>query len=68
MKTIFASVLALGLMTSAALAAGPAKLTDAQMDRVKAGQTVNISTGCVASIGLGLLLGIGNSACVASSG
>ena len=68
MKTIVASVLALGLMTSAALAAGPAKLTDAQMDRVKAGQTVNIATGCVLSLGAGVLLGVGTSVCAASSG
>ena len=65
MKTIFASVLALGLMTSAAVAA-PAKLTDAQMDSVKAGQ-VNIATGCVLSLGVGVL-GVGSSACTASSG
>jgi hypothetical protein len=65
MKTIFASVLALGVMTSAALAA-PAKLTDAQMDSVKAGQ-VNISTGCVLSLGVGVL-GVGTSVCTASSG
>jgi hypothetical protein len=66
MKTIFASVLALGLMTSAALAA-PAKLTEAQMDSVKAGQ-VNIATGCVVSAGVGLLLGVGTSVCTASAG
>ena len=66
MKTILASALALGLMTSAALAA-PAKLTDAQMDSVKAGQ-VNIATGCVLSLGLGAVLGVGSSACTASAG
>ena len=43
MKTILASVLALGLMTSAAMAEsatskpGPVVLTDAQLDRVSAG-------------------------------
>jgi hypothetical protein len=37
MKTIFASVLALGLMTSAALAE-PVKLTETGMDQVRAGQ------------------------------
>ena len=37
MKTIFASVLALGLMTSAALAE-PVKLTESGMDQVRAGQ------------------------------
>ena len=67
MKTILASALALGLMTSAALAA-PAKLTDAQMDGVKAGQSVNVATGCVASLGVGALLGIGVSTCQASAG
>ena len=41
MKTILASALALGLMTSAALAA-PVKLTTAQMDGVKAGQGIAI--------------------------
>jgi hypothetical protein len=65
MKTILASAVALGLMTSAAMAA-PAKLTYAQMDSVKAGQ-VNISTGCLVSLGLGVL-GVGNSVCTASSG
>ena len=66
MKTILASALALGLMTSAALAA-PAKLTPAQMDGVKAGQgNVAISTGCVLSLGLGAVLGVGSSACTAS--
>ena len=37
MKTIFASVLALGLMTSAVLAE-PVKLTETGMDQVRAGQ------------------------------
>ncbi len=44
MKTILASALALGLMTSAALA-GPVKLTTAQMDGVKAGQGIAIACG-----------------------
>ena len=67
MKTILASALALGLMTSAALAA-PVKLTTAQMDGVKAGSHgVNIATGCVASVGAGLILGIGSSACTAAA-
>jgi hypothetical protein len=66
MKTILASAFALGLMTSAALAA-PAKLTEAQMDSVKAGG-VNVSTGCVLSLGLGAVLGVGTSVCTASSG
>ena len=52
MKTILVSVLAFGLMTSAALAAtakskppaqsGPVLLTDAQMDEVSAGAFVNV--------------------------
>jgi hypothetical protein len=66
MKTILASALALGLMTSGAVAA-PVKLTTAQMDNVKAGQ-VNIATGCLVSAGVGLLLGVGNSVCTASAG
>ena len=66
MKTILASALALGLMTSAALAA-PVKLTTAQMDSVKAGG-VNIATGCLVSAGVGLLLGSGVSVCTASAG
>ena len=66
MKTILASALALGLMTSAALAA-PVKLTTAQMDGVKAGQ-ISIGVSCgLASVGLGLL-GTGVSACEARAG
>ena len=42
MKTILASALALGLMTSAALAA-PVKLTPAQMDGVRAGQSIAVA-------------------------
>jgi hypothetical protein len=41
MKAILASALALGLMTSAALAA-PVKLTATQMDSVKAGQSIAV--------------------------
>jgi hypothetical protein len=44
MRTILASALALGLMTSAALAA-PVKLTPAQMDGVKAGQSFAVACG-----------------------
>jgi hypothetical protein len=66
MKTILASALALGLMTSAALAT-PVKLTTTQMDSVKAGG-VNISTGCLLSLGVGAILGVGTSVCTASSG
>jgi hypothetical protein len=67
MKTILASALALGLMTSAALAA-PVKLTPAQMDGVKAGQTSNVGIGCVLSLGLGAILGVGVSTCQGSAG
>ena len=65
MKAILALALPLGLMTSAALAA-PAKLTEAQMDSVKAGQ-VNIATGCVASLGVGVL-GVGTAVCQTTAG
>jgi hypothetical protein len=44
MKAILASALALGLMTSAALAA-PVKLTATQMDSVKAGQSIAVVCG-----------------------
>jgi hypothetical protein len=67
MKTILASALALGLMTSAALAA-PAKLTDAQMDSVKAGQSVNVATGCLLNVGLGAILGAGTAVCQTTAG
>ena len=58
MKTILASVFALGFMTSAALAE-PVKLTPAQMDSVTAGQlglpdVTGILTGLLGSLGLGL--------------
>jgi hypothetical protein len=66
MKTILASTLALGLMTSAALAA-PAKLTDAQMDGVKAGQSVNVATGCLVNLGAGVL-GTGVAVCQTTAG
>jgi hypothetical protein len=65
MKTILASALALGLMTSAALAA-PVKLTDARMDQVRAGQG-NIAVGCVLSAGVGAILGIGASTCTGTA-
>ncbi len=65
MKTILASVLALGLMTSAALAA-PAKLTTAQMDGVKAGQSAAISCG-LAGLSVGLL-GSAITQCPATAG
>jgi hypothetical protein len=67
MKTILASTLALGLMTSAALAA-PAKLTDAQMDGVKAGQSVSVATGCLLNVGLGAILGVGTAVCQTTAG
>ena len=65
MKTILASALALGLMTSAALAA-PVKLTTAQMDGVKAGQALAFSCG-VAGLGVGAILGTGVSQCTATA-
>jgi hypothetical protein len=61
MRTILASALALGLMTSAALAA-PAKLTDAQMDGVKAGQSISVATGCLVNLAAGVL-GAGTAVC-----
>jgi hypothetical protein len=67
MKTILASALALGLMTSAALAA-PAKLTDAQMDGVKAGQVSNVAVGCLLNLGVGAVLGVGVATCQTSAG
>jgi hypothetical protein len=67
MKTILASTLALGLMTSAALAA-PAKLTDAQMDGVKAGQSVSVATGCLLNLGVGAILGVGTAVCQTTAG
>ncbi len=45
MKTILASALALGLMTSAAVAQ-PVALGDAQLDKIKAGATATV-TRCV---------------------
>ena len=62
MKTILASALALGLMTSAALAA-PVKLTATQMDGVKAGQSVRVATGCLLNVAVGAILGVGNAVC-----
>jgi hypothetical protein len=67
MKTILASALALGLMTSAALAA-PAKLTDAQMDGVKAGQSISVATGCLVNLGAGILVGAGTAVCQTTAG
>ncbi len=70
MKTILASVLALGLMTSAALAT-PAKLTTAQMDGVRAGtggQVANVATGCLVNAGVGLIVGVGNAICQTGAG
>ena len=70
MKTILASVLALGLMSSAALAA-PAKLTPAQMDGVRAGtggQVANVATGCLVNAGVGAILGVGTGICQTSAG
>jgi hypothetical protein len=67
MKTILASALALGLMTSAALAA-PVQLTPAQMDGVKAGQVANVATGCLVSAGVGAIVGVGTSICQANAG
>ncbi len=68
MKTLLASALALGLMTSAALAA-PAKLTAAQMDGVKAGQqSANVATGCLLNLGVGAIIGVGNAVCQTSAG
>jgi hypothetical protein len=66
MKTILASVLALGLMTSAALAT-PAKLTTAQMDGVRAGQSSSVAFGCIVNLGLGVL-GQGAAVCQTSAG
>jgi hypothetical protein len=55
MKTIVVSVLAMGAMTSVALAAeptspqtGPVKLTEAQMDGITAGQLVEVSRNDIA--------------------
>jgi hypothetical protein len=67
MKTVLASALALGLMTSAALAA-PVKLTAAQMDGVKAGQSVSVATGCLVNLGAGVLVGVGNAVCQTTAG
>jgi hypothetical protein len=67
MKTILASALALGLMTSAALAA-PVKLTAPQMDSVKAGQSVSVATGCLVNLGAGVLVGVGNAVCQTTAG
>ena len=67
MKTILASALALGLMTSAALAA-PAKLTDAQMDGVKAGQSSSVAVGCLLNLGVGAILGVGVATCQTAAG
>jgi hypothetical protein len=46
MKTIFASVLALGVMTSAALAE-PVKLTETGMDKITAGEGFALAISCV---------------------
>ncbi len=71
MKTILASVLALGLMTSAALAA-PVKLTPAQMDGVKAGQSIAIACGvdgrCLESTGPVAIVSCVNGRCECLSG
>ena len=68
MKTILASALALGLMTSAALAA-PAKLTPAQMDGVKAGQQSSaVAVGCLVNLGLGAVVGVGTATCQTAAG
>jgi hypothetical protein len=67
MKTILASALALGLMTSAALAA-PVKLTATQMDSVKAGQSVSVATGCLLNVAVGAVLGVGNAVCQTTAG
>ena len=70
MKTILASALALGLMTSAALAA-PAKLTPAQMDGVKAGaggQSSSVAVGCLVNAGVGAILGVGTGVCQTAAG
>jgi hypothetical protein len=45
MKTIVASVLALGLMTSAALAE-PVKLSETGMDQVRAGEGIALAITC----------------------
>jgi len=65
MRRILLSALALGLMTSAALAA-PVKLTTAQMDGVKAGNNIAIACG-VAGAGVGAVLGLGVSQCTATA-
>ena len=44
MKSILLSTLALGALTSAALAAGPVPLTDEQMDSVTAGKIETVVT------------------------
>jgi ABC-type transport system substrate-binding protein len=44
MKTILTSVLALGALTSATLAAGPAPLTNEQMDSIRAGVSPWLTT------------------------
>jgi ABC-type transport system substrate-binding protein len=44
MKTILTSVLALGALTSAALAAEPAPLTNEQMDSIRAGVSPWLTT------------------------
>jgi hypothetical protein len=61
MKTIVVSVLAMGAMTSIALAAGPTspqtgpvKLTDAQMDGVTAGQVVVNDVVDVGNVAVGI--------------
>ncbi len=70
MKTILASALALGLMTSAALAA-PVKLTPAQMDGVKAGQSFAIACvdgRCIESRGREAAVACVNGQCACVSG
>jgi hypothetical protein len=79
MRTFFVSALALGAMTSAALAAdpitptsdrtGPVELTSAQMNQVVAGQNVGVCVVCAnAGIAAALnLLAVG-SAAVATTG
>jgi hypothetical protein len=66
MKTVLASALALGLMTSAALAA-PVKLTAPQMDSVKAGNSISVATGCLVNLAAGVL-GVGNAVCQTTAG
>ncbi len=46
MKTILASALALGLMTSAAVAR-PVALGDAQLDQIKAGEAIAVVVECI---------------------